>query len=74
MKIFKDKCEFFGCGNNINMENDHFFIHYKDSKKSDIHCIFINVNTYKIICIDCNQEIYDIETLKTKNNRVFTIF
>ena len=64
--IIKDNCEYVGCGPYPVNENEHFFNHYNETKKSDIHCLFINVNSYKIICIDCNQEIYDLETFFNK--------
>ena len=40
-----------------NPEAGHTFCHFK-TPRSDLHCIFVNVETWSLFCFECKDDLY----------------
>jgi len=48
------KCGSQACGAN---SKNHLAVHYK-TPRSDLHCLFVNTESWAIFCFECNKDIY----------------
>ena len=53
------KCGVQACGATDDLKDGkgHAQVHYK-TPRSDLHCIFVNVNTWTLFCFECQEVIY----------------
>ena len=53
------KCGVQACGSKDSLKDGkgHAQVHYK-TPRSDLHCIFVNVNSWNLFCFECQEVLY----------------